>query len=268
MKKPSLAALLAPILLTAPLAAQTKREFRIGLPGLGDFPAYEAAQPAFQDPSEAKRTAGLAATLAAMACDGPEAAGVHIAEFIREKNIPIAFAKITGPSELENETDQDKPRRILLNETLAPNPQVLGPLIARETSKLMLELMLDSAEKQFMRRSLEVRVWIELGGDPHSLPVIDGPSGTRNDEQAAAYRVWLDNGQEMALEKIGGETGTEIIPVLEDNIAAEIAKRAPGDKVREVLEKIKAALEKDNKAFTRFLIAENSWKKMNSFRLK
>ena len=61
MKISSLAVALTPILLAAPSFAQ--REFRIGLPGVGDFPAYEAVQPAFQNPDETKRTAGLAATL-------------------------------------------------------------------------------------------------------------------------------------------------------------------------------------------------------------
>ncbi len=266
MKTPSLSTALLPLLLAAPSFAQ--KEFRIGLPGVGDFPAYEAVQPAFQNPDEAKRKAAVADTLAAMACDGAEAAGVQVAEFLRTSQVPVIFAKINTPSALEYEYDQDKPRVIILNENLPLTRQVLGPLLAREATKMMFESMLDTAERQYMRRSVEVRVWIELGGDPFSLPVIDGPSGYRNEETAAAYRVWLDNGSEMALELIGKQTGTDIIPVLEDGISAQIMDPATIGQVREILEKIKAMLEKDNKTFTEFLMAEHSWKKINSFRLK
>lgn len=266
MKISSLAVALSPILLAAPSFAQ--KEFHIGLPGVGDFPAYEAVQPAFSDPGDAKRTAGLAATLQAMADDGPQAAGVQVAEFIRSSKMPVKFGKIDGPSSLEFEDGKDMPWFILLNDNLPPNPQVLGPLLAREASILMYQSMLDTAERHYMRRSIEVRVWIELGGDPFSLPVIDGPSGYRNAEQAAAYRVWLDNGSEMALELIGKQTGTDLIPVLEDNISAQLKNPATDAQLREVLEHIKALLEKSNKTFTEFLMAENSWKKINSFRLK
>ena len=195
-----------------------------------------------------------------MVDDGPQAAGVQVAEFIKASNVPVKFAKINAPSALENEYDQDMPRVILLNENLPPNPQVLGPLLAREASKLMYETMLDTAERQYMRRSLEVRVWIELGGDPFSLPVIDGPSNYRSEDQAAAYRVWLNNGSRWRLSSSARKPGPTSSRFWRTK-SPRNQKRAPGDQVLEVLEMLKAKLENDNKTFTEFLMAESAWKR-------
>lgn len=191
------------------------------------------------DSTATKRINAVSQTLTAMA-DGPEMSG-QVAEYIRAMDVKVEFAAQPARS-------ATKAGRIVLSEKLPLYPRVLGPLLAREAALMMLADMPDCAEKHYMRRSYEVRSWLDLGGTAKSLPVIEELAGYKDEGLSADFKVWLDNGAEMALEKIGQATKTEIIPALLDKA------KTPEEK---------SALEKANKRFVDFLINENDWRRYN-----
>lgn len=191
------------------------------------------------DPAVAKRANAVSQTLTAMA-DGPEISG-QVAEYIRAMDVKVEFSAQPARS-------ATKAGKITLSEKLPLYPRVLGPMLAREAALMMLSDMPDCAEKHYMRRSYEVRTWLDLGGDRKALPVMEELTGYKDEGLAADFKVWLDNGSELALEKIGQATKTEIIPALLDKAAT------PEEK---------AALEKANKRFVDFLINENDWRRYN-----
>lgn len=258
--KTRFAVVLAALFVAAPYASALE-EFKI------DFaPKLELAkfQSAAQDRDQ--RLRALQTALIAMN-DGNEI-GTQIVDFIKSADVRIEFRKQAAPSSLVLEKGA-KPL-VCLSEDLPLYPRVLAVYVARETSKLMLDAMVDSAEKEYMKLSLTLRAWLELGGSAKRLPVIEPLNGYADKDLAADFSLWLqDPGSETALDRVGRKTKTEIIPVLQDQVAAEIRKRQPGDPTRRMLEKLQAGLEEDNRRFVTFLLAEHEWRKGNdSWRVK
>jgi len=216
------------------------------------------AQKPIQDPLKVKRINAISRTLLAMN-DGPEIGGRVVAA-IKDQGLLIDIRKQAATSELVS-ADASHPA-IFISETVTLYPRALAPLIARETAKLMLADMPVCAEKHYMARSLEVRTWIELGGDKTRLPVIEPLDGYTDTALSADFKLWLDNKSEMALYRIGQATGTKDLMEQESEVQAQISKLKPGDPARAKLEKTCAELEAANKRFVAFLLAENDWRRM------
>jgi len=176
--------------------------------------------------TEAARASALAMTLTAMN-DGVEVGG----EVLR-----VIDARGLEPKALVT--------------AAAPNyPRVLGPQLARRAAAEEFSSMPDCAEKEYMIQSWETRVWLELGGDAGTLPVIEPLIGYAEPAVAARHALWLTKGRELALDKIGRATGKKTIPELE----------AEADSERR-----RAELAEANKRFTDFLLAESYWLRVNS----
>lgn len=206
----------------------------------------EAQAPAAAHAAKAlDRVGALESTLTAMN-DGPEVAG-EVRSYIQDKALRIVFSDSVVRSAQVGGTIQ-------LGGSLPLYPRVLGPLLARETASLMLSDMPDCAEKRFMQVSLQVRTWLELGGDKSALPVIESLAPAYKDPALSAeFKLWLDNGSELALDKIGESAGVKIIPDLE-------SKAKTADE--------RAMWQAANKRFVAFLIAENEWRRSNGYLLK
>lgn len=230
-----------------------------------DIKGHPFAFSSSQDPDALKRTNALSVTLVAMN-DGVPAGGI-VAAYLEKNKIPIKFVAMEGDSRLDDDIWNDgKNPAIYLNESLPPYPRVYAPLLAREGAKLVYDDMLDTAERRYMIRSLEVRSWIELGGDSKNLPVIEHLVDYKNAALAARFKTWLDNDSQTALHKIGKETDTVTIPEAQAEMdRAEKEAQAKGEipaEWKDFLSKIRAALKENNKRFVDFLIAESGWKKM------
>lgn len=190
----------------------------------GEQAAFSAARAAAKTPAR-KSKAVIDRVLEAMN-DGNEVAS-PIAEYVKAQGLDVA-----------------------LDGSLPDAPRVLAPRIADQASAKMYAAMPDCAEKQYMRMSLAARTWLELGGERSSLPVVDGYNDR---EMSARYQIWLDNGSEAGLEKIGEASKTPSIDELEG---------------REKDPARLQALERANKAFVDFLMSENEWRQTNAFRLR
>lgn len=177
----------------------------------------------------------LETTLVAMN-DGVEVGGL-IVDFLRREQITLRFETMNEPSRIVP-ASIGGPAVIVLSAALPRYPRVYAPQIARRAAELMYAGMLDSAERRYMIRSLEVRAWIELGGSPSTLPVLEPLNGYADKAAAARFSTWLSKDNQSALHAIGAETGTKTLPELED------------------------APEADNRAFVSFLMAESAWKRM------
>jgi hypothetical protein len=181
--------------------------------------------------------------------DGVEAGGV-VAEAIEASGARVVAEELAAPSALR--VDRDGTPVIVLDSRLPLAPRVLAPRLAREGAKLALKDMPASAEKAYMARSLEVRAWVELGGEPAKLPVIDGLTGVTDAALAADFKAWLDVDAQTALERFGREAGAE-------NLMAQLdaAQRDPARQAE------LPVLEAANKRFIDFLRAERDWKTMH-----
>ncbi|MFA6318059.1 MAG: hypothetical protein WC943_11620 [Elusimicrobiota bacterium] len=254
----TLVAALAAVLCAAPLAAH--EELRLDLPAKLEIPRFQLTQS-----GPPPQISALETTLVAMN-DGV-GVGPEVVEFLKEKGVRIEFRKQAAPSALEAKPGA-KPI-IVLKADLPLYPRVLASYITKEASKLMLDGMVDSAEKEYMKLSMTVRAWLELGGSTRRLPEIETINHFKDADLASSFKIWLDGpGSEIALDRIGKKTGMETIPVMEDRVAAEIAGRKAGDPTRSMLEKLLAGLGEDNKRFLAFHMAEREWRMANDFRLK
>ena len=117
--------------------------------------------------------------------DGVEAGG-EVADAIEASHARVVAEESASPSALRR--DPDGTPVIVLDSRLPLAPRVLAPRLAREGAKLLLKDMPESAEKAYMARSLEVRTWVELGGEPAKLPVIDPLTGAADPALAADFK--------------------------------------------------------------------------------
>lgn len=259
MKKTLLLAALAVLVPALPICAKDLDLESLFSLKIGAALADMRAQNLIQDPMKVQRINAISRALLAMQ-DGPEIGGT-VAQAVKDKSVLIEIRKQGGTSELVG-AGTNHPA-IFLSDTVGLYPRALAPLIARETSKLMLADMPSCAEKLYMARSIEVRTWLELGGDRTRLPIIEPLDGYQDPALAADFKLWLDNGSETALYRIGEATGTKDIPTLQDELQGRLAILKASDPGRAKLEKDNADLEAANKRFVAFLLAENFWRQAN-----
>ena len=204
-------AALAALLLAAPALAQ-------------DRAAEIDFENAFRDSELAKSAQNRAAverTLVAMN-DGPEAGGKVVA-FVRDNGIEISVA---NQREAVKTVVAGGKTAITISDAVSAYPRVYGPLIAKEVAALMLADMPACAERSYMRRGIVARVWIELGGEPSKLPVIEPLTGDKVAAVSDEISMWADkNGAEMALYKIGEAEKLQALPELTDAAKDPAAKK-------------------------------------------
>ncbi|MEQ1918197.1 MAG: hypothetical protein ABL955_03285 [Elusimicrobiota bacterium] len=189
----------------------------------------------------AKSIAAIERTLVAMN-DGPEAGGLVVA-YMNDKGIEVKLGSDvqTDPVSVTNRAGK---AIIWLNPSLPAYPRVYGPLIAKEIAALMYADMPACAERSYMVRGTAGRVWIELGGEPSNLPVIEGLTGAKVPAVSEAMGAWATDAAQMALYKIGQ---AEYLPELYE------LKDAP-------------AVEAANKRFVIFLLDEREIRQANGLR--
>lgn len=190
--------------------------------------------------THAQRIAALDTTMTAMN-DGVEQGGA-VVTFVQDQKVEIRFEDQAAPSRIDG-------KAIVLDWMIAPFPRAIGPRVAWEAAAMMLAEMPECAEKEYMRRSIAARVWLELGGEPAGLPVVEPTTGDKDEALAKDMKLWLDNDNaETALDKIGQATKTPSVQELEaaEKDAAKKAKLFDADA-----------------RFTRFLAQERDWKLAN-----
>ena len=264
MKMTLLIAALAALVAAPVSAKELDMESLFSLKIAGALGEMKAQNPV-QDPMKVKRINALHRTLLAMN-DGPEIGG-QVVQAIKDNGTLIDFRKQPQSSVLACPTgwvdEHEGCRRVLyISESVSLYPRVLAPLIAREMAKLMVGDMMDCAERRYMERSIEVRSWLELGGDKTRLPIIEPLDEYTDAALTKEFKVWLDNKSEMALYRIGEETKTKDLPTLMSETDAQLAKLPANDPGREMLLSIRKDEEIANKRFVAFLLAENDWRQM------
>ncbi|MCX5794578.1 MAG: hypothetical protein NTY77_03670 [Elusimicrobia bacterium] len=266
MRKTLLLAALAAVVCTVPGSAKDLDVESLFSLKIGEALADMRAQTPIQDPMKVQRINAVSRALLAMN-DGPEIGGQVVAA-VRDKGTLIDFRKQSQSSVMDCPAGAVDPhegcaRVLYISDTVSLYPRVLAPLIAREMAKLMVGDMMDCAERRYMERSIEVRSWLELGGDRTRLPVIEPLDGYADAALAKEFKVWLDNKSEMALYRIAQETKTSELPDLMAETDAQLAKLQANDPAREMLLSIRKDEDIANKRFVAFLLAENDWRQAN-----
>ncbi len=206
MKNAALVLLLA----AAPVAAQDRA---------AEIDFANALREAQAAAATARNVAAVERTLVAMN-DGV-GAGETVVAYIREHAVRVVVA---AQEEAVKTTKDAAGTVISLSDALPAYPRVYGPLIASETSRLLFADMPESAERAYMRRATAGRVWLELGGSPATLPVIEPLVGAPVPAVYAEIGVWATEGAQMALYRAGE---AENLPELyELNNGADEARRA------------------------------------------
>ena len=203
-----------------------------------------------QDHAADMRVGALRAALSRMECGGE--IGQRTAAYVSENKVSIVFEPLSEYS--THYADEETGKLIItLSDALPADEAVIGARVAKEVSDLSLEKDIpESSEKSYMNLSVEVRAWLELGGRRGALP--------KNADLAARYKIWLHNGQEAALDKIGEAEMKQDLYSIKSYFDSEIKKRQPGDAGRVVMEKMAAAIEAADRSFSSFLMAENDWR--------
>ncbi len=225
------------LILTVPAFAQDRAAEIDWQNHLQDLEAGKAAQSV----ARAKSIAAIERTLVAMN-DGPEAGG-RVVTYMNEKGIEIKLGSDVQTAPVSVTVRAGK-TILWLNPSLPAFPRVYGPLIAKEIATRMYADMPACAERAYMVRGTAGRVWIELGGEPSKLPVIEGLNGLKVPSVSEAMGAWATDGAQMALYKIGQ---AENLPELYE------LKDAP-------------AVEASNKRFVIFLLDEREIRQANGLR--
>lgn len=227
-------AALAALLLAVPAFAQDRAaeiEWENHLREMSDKQAAQSVE-------RAKKIAAIERTLVAMN-DGVEAGG-RVMAFIEANGVEIKLGEKVQ-TEPVSVVVRDGKTKIYLSEALPAYPRVYGPLIAKEIAALMYAGMPECSERAYMRRGTAGRVWLELGGDPKDLPIVEPITAELVAAVSDEIGVWADkDGAQMALFKIGEREKLKSIPELEEGASKEDA----------------AKLEAANKAFVAFLLDE------------
>lgn len=206
------------LMLAAPAAAQDRSAEIDWENHLQDLEAKKAAQSV----ERAKSIAAIERTLVAMN-DGPEAAG-RVVAYMNEKDIEVKLGEDVQ-AEPVRVTVRDGKTTIRLSPSLPAYPRVYGPLIAKEVAALMYAGMPACAERAYMVRGTAGRVWVELGGEPSSLPVIEGLTGAKVPAVSEAMGAWATDAAQMALYKIGQAENLPELYELKESPAVEAANK-------------------------------------------
>jgi hypothetical protein len=176
------------LLLAVPAAAQNRA---------AEIDFSNALQDAQAAAHAAPRIAAVESTLTAMN-DGV-GAGEQVVTFIREHGISVVVA---AQREAAKTTVAAGRTVISLSDELPAYPRVYGPLIASEAARLMYADMPACAERAYMRRAIAGRVWVELGGEPGGMPVVEPLTGAKVDAVVQEIGSWASHdGAEMTLDK-------------------------------------------------------------------
>lgn len=164
-------------------------------------------------------------------------AGEAVVTFIRERGLRIVV-------QAQQEPVREVAGVISLSDNLPAYPRVYGPLIASAVAKLMFADMPACAERAYMRRATAGRVWVELGGEPGKLPVVEPLTGATVPAIVEEIGSWASHdGAQMTLYKAGQAENLPELPELID------AARARDPKAY-------AALALANSRFVAFLLDE------------
>jgi hypothetical protein len=166
--------------------------------------------------------------------DGPQMGG-EVVSWVRDHKTEIRFEDQKQVSRTDNKG------AVVLDWQIPAYPRPIAARVAWEVAAMMVADMPASSEKEYMRRSITARAWLELGGDASRLPFLEPVSGEKDEALSQEMKLWLDNKAEMALYKIGEATKTKSVMELMDE-EKDPAKRE--------------ALNAANKRFVDFLIAE------------
>lgn len=183
------------LLLLAALASAQNRAAEIDFQNQLD--SLRAAQKV-----QAERAAAIEQTFTAIN-DGPEVGG-QVHDYIKERRISVVYAPLAGG--------------VVVPEKTAPFPRAIAPILARYAAEKTFADMPECSEKQYMIHSWEARAWIELGGDPKALPVIEHLAGYKDVELSGRIQRWL---AADAVKRIGDATGTKSIQWLENEARSE-----------------------------------------------
>ena len=251
------------LLCAAPLSAQVPYDFEGALAALRSQ-AAETESAAKRRPAPRLELKAVSAALTAMD-DGNEV-GALVLSALRERGVDIRIVPGMHGSSLQEDRERGK-TYITLGDSLPPYPRILASYVAREASSLMFSDMPDCAEREYMRRSVMARVWLELGGEPAALPVIEPLIGYQDQALAADLRLWLGRDAQMALQNIGEATGAKTLPELMSEDSAQMSERFfTPEALAEKRARLKS-LEEANARFTDFLMAESLWRRSNAGRI-
>lgn len=206
------------LMLAVPAAAQDRAAEIDWENHLQDLESKKAAQAV----ERAKSISAIEKTLVAMN-DGPEAAG-RVVAYMNEKGIEVKLGSDVQ-TEPAGVTVRGGKTTIWLAPSLPAYPRVFGPLIAKEVAALMYADMPACAERAYMVRGTAGRVWIELGGEPGKLPVIEGLKNLSVPAVSEAMGPWATDAAQMALYKIGQAENLPELYELKESPAVEAANK-------------------------------------------
>jgi hypothetical protein len=228
-------------LLAADASAQCYRDFEEEMERTVAAQRAQAEAKAKADAAlDAKLRSALNTTLVAMNDGVPQ--GTDVVSFMTTTNIAVEFGDLLDLS-------AQQPGKIGLSRKIGAYPRAMGPRVAWEAAGMMLADMPDSSEKEYMRRSIAARVFIELGGDASKLPVMETLQGSgepKDEVLSKELKLWLDNDSSAALKKIEAATGKKSLQWL---LQGEDPDK-PGP--------IDAAV----KRYTKFMAKEREWRVM------
>lgn len=207
------------LILAVPAAAQDRAAEIDWDNHLQDLESRKAARSV----ERAKSIAAIERTLVAMN-DGPEAAG-RVVAYLNDKGVEVKLGSDVQ-TEAVSVTVRGARKTIWLSPSLPAYPRVYGPLIAKEAAAMMYADMPACAERSYMIRGTAGRVWIELGGEPSNLPVIEGLKGLAVPAVSEAMGAWATDAAQMALYKIGQAESLPELYELKESPAVEAANKA------------------------------------------
>lgn len=205
----------------------------------GPLPAELKADSASQKTLKGK----LEEALVGMNDGGDLQIGPDVVEALEAKKVVIVFARHNRAA--VSAKDKDGKPVISLSDALPRYPRPIALALAREAADLMLEDMTPSSEREYMKQSIAARAWIELGGEPGKLPVVEPLTGEKQLELHESIRIWVENKGEAALEKLGQAKGTKSLLALLEGAKTDAEKKK---------------LEADEDRFIKFMLEESYWR--------
>ncbi|MBI5244576.1 MAG: hypothetical protein HY922_12990 [Elusimicrobia bacterium] len=100
--------------------------------------------------------------------------------------------------------------------------RLLGALIAKEGSELMLKDFPESAEKRYITASRMAETYFELGGTRIALPDFDG---TIDEDAADTIRIWIENAPDSGVQVLK-ERGFKTLKEAQADLLSEEARLA------------------------------------------
>jgi len=132
--------------------------------------------------------------------------------------------------------------------------RLLGALIAKEGTELMLKDFPESAERRTMVASAMAETYFELGGTRAALPNFDG---TIDEESAAAIRVWVENAPDSGVQYYR-DRGYKTLGEVREGLLSEQSQAADEGRSQKISRLIEAA-DKAQATFEGFRQAEADW---------